>query len=64
MTPVGFTAVIPASEWPQTHDLDSVATGIRVPNHRHVSNSNIPLSNEKENPLLLYPSQYKLLKHE
>jgi len=28
MTPVGFEPTIPASEWPKTHTLDRVATGI------------------------------------
>jgi len=28
MTPAGFEATIPASEWPQTHTLDRVATRI------------------------------------
>jgi hypothetical protein len=58
MTPVGFEPTISASE------LDNVAAGIGVPNHLHVSNSNILLSSEKETPLILYPSQYRILKHE
>jgi hypothetical protein len=28
MAPAGFQPTIPASEWPQTHCLDRVATGI------------------------------------
>jgi len=28
MTPVGFEPIISAGEWPQTHALDSEATGI------------------------------------
>jgi len=28
MHPEGFEPTIPASEWPQTHALDSMATGI------------------------------------
>ena len=28
MPPAGFEITIPASEWPQTHALDSAATGI------------------------------------
>jgi hypothetical protein len=28
MPPAGFEPAIPASEWPQTHDLERVATGI------------------------------------
>ena len=30
MPPVGFEPSIPASEWPQTHALDSLATGITI----------------------------------
>ena len=55
MNPVGFEPTIPASEQRQTHTLGRAANGIGVLNHLHVSNSNIPISNEeKKRHLLLY----------